>query len=213
MLRNPKTGAPIVGKDKKPRFKFVWHEYSQSYGKTQRLHQKEWQSITEREIGVSHEVSADIVKSVAESGGDLLSVEDLRIPNLLKNHRLARAISEQSWGRLITFMRYKAERAGIVFEAVNPRNTSQACAECGAIREKKLKLSQRTFVCDECGHENDRDVNAAENIKNLALRRAFGVVGGEASPSVPQVKQISDGAGRRGRRKPQHLRAKQLPLW
>ena len=213
MMRNPKTGAIIIGKDKKPRFKFVWREYSQSYGKTQHLHQKEWQSITEREIGVAHEVSADIVKSVAASGGDLLSVEDLRIPNLLKNHRLARAISEQSWGRLITFMRYKAERAGIVFEAVNPRNTSQACAQCGVVREKKLKLSQRTFVCDECGHENDRDVNAAENIKNLALRRAFGVAGGEASPGVPQVKQISDGVGLRGRRKPQHLRARQLPLW
>lgn len=213
MMRNPKTDALIIGKNKQPRFKFVWREYSRSYGKTQRLHQKEWQTITEREIGVAHEVSADIVKSVAASGGDLLSVEDLRILNLLKNHRLARAISEQSWGRLITFMRYKAARAGLAFILVNPRNTSQTCAKCGVVREKKLKLSQRTFVCDKCGHENDRDVNAAENIKNLALRRAFGVMGGEVSPSVPQVKQISDGVSRRGRRKPQHLRVKQLHLW
>jgi putative transposase len=59
-------------------------------------------------------------------------------------------------------LKYKAESAGVLIREVNPAYTSQICNSCGVI--KKLKLSDRVYVCDDCGFVIDRDVNAALNI-------------------------------------------------
>jgi len=93
-------------------------------------------------------------------------VEDLNIKDMVKNHKLAKSISDASWSIFIQFLSYKAEEAGRIFEKVNPRNTSQICSNCG---EKVVKsLAVRTHKCPYCGLVMDRDKNAAINILSRA---------------------------------------------
>ena len=122
--------------------------------------QKEQQRIVERERGYLHELTTCLVRERSSK----FYVEDLRIGNMVKNHRLARSILEQQWGSFVQMLTYKAESAGGWVGKGNPRNTSQRCSGCGAMPEKRLTLSDRTYVCLSCGLVLDRDVNAARNI-------------------------------------------------
>ena len=102
-------------------------------------------------------------------------IEDIRVPNMVKNHHLARSILEQQWGTFFNMLAYKAESAGGWVREVNPRNTSQRCSDCGALPESRLTLGDRTYVCLECGLVLDRDVNAAQNVLQAGL---LGLPGG-----------------------------------
>lgn len=93
---------------------------------------------------------------------DVIVFEDLRIKNMVKNHRLAKSISDASWSKFIEYTTYKAESAGRKVIFVNPRNTSQTCSGCGVIVKKSLSV--RVHKCPHCGLVLDRDVNAAINI-------------------------------------------------
>ncbi len=107
---------------------------------------KEHQRIQERECGYPHELTR---KLVAERSAKFY-VEDLRVPNLVKNHHLARAIIEQQWGAFFDMLTYKAESAGGWVHEVNPRHTSQRCSGCGAMPDQRLTLGDRTYVCLTC---------------------------------------------------------------
>ena len=96
---------------------------------------------------------------------DLIVFEDLRILNMVKNHHLAKSISDASWSRFMDFTAYKAANAGKLVVFVNPRGTSLKCSGCGAIVKKGLSI--RTHKCPYCGLILDRDVNAAINILRL----------------------------------------------
>lgn len=89
---------------------------------------------------------------------DTLVFEDLLVKNMVKNHHLAKSISDASWSKFIQYCTYKAESAGKQVILVNPRGTSQVCSNCGAMVRKTLAV--RVHKC-ECGLELDRDVNAA----------------------------------------------------
>lgn len=121
-----------------------------------------------------HQVSRKLVDSA-----DLIVFEDLQIQNMLKNHHLAKHISDVSWGKLIQFTVSKAARAGKTVELVDPRNTSQRCSDCGEIVLKEL--SERTHSCPNCGLQLDRDHNAARNILTLGLR---GIACGELTSGL-----------------------------
>jgi putative transposase len=82
----------------------------------------------------------------------------------LARSRLAKDVFDASWGKFISMLRYKAERAGIELVEVDPRNTSQECSGCGAHVSKTL--ADRKHVCPGCGLSMDRDLNAARNILN-----------------------------------------------
>ncbi|MFQ4162547.1 RNA-guided endonuclease InsQ/TnpB family protein [Scytonema millei] len=97
---------------------------------------------------------------------DLVSYEDLRIKNLVKNHCLAKSINDAGWYKFRKWLEYFGVKFGRITVAVNPAYTSQECFSCGAIVKKSL--STRTHVC-ECGFVIDRDSNAAINILKLAL--------------------------------------------
>ena len=86
---------------------------------------------------------------------------------MVKSH-LAKSILDAAWGELIYQLKYKAEEAGISAVAVNPRNTSQLCSECG--RKVPKDLSQRTHLCPFCGLVMGRDLNAALNILDRGMR-------------------------------------------
>jgi len=99
---------------------------------------------------------------------DLVAIEDLKVRNMVKNHHLAKSISDASW----TLFRQWLEYFGKVFDvpviAVAPHFTSQDCSNCG--EEVKKSLSTRTHKCPYCGYVDDRDINAAINILMKALQ-------------------------------------------
>src|SRR5919202_1898961 len=98
---------------------------------------------------------------------DLVAIEDLKVRNMVKNHHLAKSISDASW----TLFRQWLEYFGKVFDvpviAVAPHYTSQDCSNCG--QSVKKALSTRTHKCPHCGHIDDRDANAAVNILIKAM--------------------------------------------
>jgi putative transposase len=97
---------------------------------------------------------------------DYIAIEDLKPSNLLKNHKLARSISESMFYTWKVMLQYKAKFYNVIVDLKDPRNTSQTCSCCGHVLIDKLTLNNRIFKCESCGHEEDRDINAAKNILN-----------------------------------------------
>lgn len=110
-----------------------------------------------------HKVSRFLVNKY-----DVIVFEDLTIKNMLKNHCLAKAIADVSWGTLVNITTSKAEEAGSKVILVDPRNTSQMCSRCGTLVKKDLSI--RTHDCPFCRLVMDRDENAAINILRLGLQ-------------------------------------------
>ncbi|MCL0329809.1 transposase [Apilactobacillus xinyiensis] len=96
---------------------------------------------------------------------DVIKIEDLKTKNLLRNHKLARAISNQSWRTLRSQLEYKCAWYGKQLVTVNPRKTSQICSSCN-YDDGKHSLDIRQWVCPKCGLQHDRDINASKNILN-----------------------------------------------
>ncbi len=103
----------------------------------------------------------------ADSYG-FIAVEDLNVSGMVQNRHLSKAISDAGWSEFLHLLSCKAERAGGTIVKVRPNNTSQTCSECGHELEEHIPLSERVFRCPYCGHEEDRDVNAAKNILERA---------------------------------------------
>ncbi len=100
---------------------------------------------------------------------DLIAYEDLQVRNMVKNHKLAKSISDASWSMFRQWVEYFGKVYGKVTVAGPPHYTSQNCSNCG---EKVVKtLSQRTHSCLPCGTVLDRDHNAALNILAIGLNR------------------------------------------
>lgn len=99
----------------------------------------------------------------------VIGLEDLSVSGMLRNHKLAQAIQDASFYEIRRQIEYKAERYGakvVVIDRFAP--TSKTCSDCGC-KKDSLSLSERVFVCSDCGLEIDRDLNAALNIKTLAV--------------------------------------------
>lgn len=106
---------------------------------------------------------------------DTICIEDLAVSNMIKNHCLARAISDMGWSEFKTFLTYKAEWYGknlIQIGRFEP--SSKTCSCCNSINND-LKLSDREWICTTCNSKHDRDINAALNIKNFGLRNQSSV--------------------------------------
>jgi putative transposase len=101
---------------------------------------------------------------------DFVSIENLSIKNMQKNHRLAGAIGSASWYIFRQWLEYYGKIFGKVVIAIDPRNTSQDCSGCGTKVPKTL--SEGTHSCEACGLVLDRDHNAALNILKRGLSTA-----------------------------------------
>jgi putative transposase len=103
---------------------------------------------------------------------DTIYHEDLRTANLLRNHYLAKSISDAGWSAFLSLLAFKAVCAGKRVVAVPPADTSQTCSGCGVIVQKGLSV--RWHTCPDCGTSLHRDHNAAKNIERAgqALRGA-----------------------------------------
>ena len=111
-----------------------------------------------------HKATTDIVNNASAIG-----IETLQVTNLLKNKKLAKALSDSGLGGFLTKLKTKAETLGIpVTEASQFYASSKTCSSCGH-RKKDLTLKERTYQCSQCGISIDRDVNAALNLRNVAV--------------------------------------------
>jgi putative transposase len=99
-------------------------------------------------------------------------IEDLNVTGMLASRRLARAVADQGFGTARRLLSYKATwNDGQLICADRWYPSSKTCSACGTVKAK-LSLSERTFICPACGHAEDRDVNAARNLLNLAASGA-----------------------------------------
>lgn len=125
----------------------------------------------------------------------LIAYENLNVRGMVKNHKLAKSISDASWSSFLQWINYFADKFDSIAIGVNPNYTSQKCSNCGEIVKKSL--STRTHRCNSCGTVLQRDVNAAINILNLAKARdgqsQSNASGVETSISVGEnlLKQVS----------------------
>ena len=124
-----------------------------------------------------------------------ISVEDLNVVGMVKNHRLAKAVSDASFGEFRRQLDYKTARTGAALHVVDRwYPSSKTCSKCGRVKAK-LSLAERVYRCDGCGLVMDRDLNAAVNI----------LVAG----SAPETQNAHRGTVRRGG---QPGRATQVPV-
>ena len=140
-----------------------------------------------------HKLSRRIVNE-----NQVIAAEDLHVKGMLKNHKLARAVSDVGFGMLIGFLEYKAAREGKAFVKCGRWFPStKTCSECGCVTETKA-LDVRSWDCPHCGAHHDRDINAAKNIRDEGLRILAGGLPatargcnfshvGRRKPSVPAV--------------------------
>ena len=105
----------------------------------------------------------------AIKSSDFVAYEDLQVRNMVKNHKLAKSISDAAWSQFAQWLEYFGNMYGKTVIAVPPQYTSQDCSSCG--NTVKKTLSTRTHICD-CGATLDRDYNAARNILVKGLKQA-----------------------------------------
>lgn len=114
-----------------------------------------------------HKVSHEII-----SENQVIVSENLQIKNMVKNHHLAKAISDVSWYELTRQLEYKAKWNGRKYIKIDTfYASSQLCSVCGYQNPDTKDLSVRTWICPKCGAEHDRDINAAKNILTEGLRQ------------------------------------------
>ncbi|MBE9142509.1 RNA-guided endonuclease InsQ/TnpB family protein [Planktothrix mougeotii] len=112
-----------------------------------------------------HKLSRKIVNE-----NQVIAVEDLGVKNLVKNHKLAKAISDCGWGMFGTMLKYKAEKEGKIYLEIDRFfPSSKTCHVC-LNQVSSLPLDIRSWTCTHCQTTHDRDINASINIKNEALR-------------------------------------------
>ncbi|MEU7857327.1 RNA-guided endonuclease TnpB family protein [Nonomuraea sp. NPDC049141] len=119
--------------------------------------------ITDRRRDHLHKVTTRLVRE-----NQVIAVEDLTVRNMVKNHSLARAISDASWRELRSMLEYKAAWYGRTLMAVDRWfPSSKLCSACGTLHDK-MPLNVREWTC-ACGAVHDRDVNAANNVLAAGL--------------------------------------------
>ncbi|NJO77181.1 MAG: transposase [Cyanobacteria bacterium RM1_2_2] len=99
---------------------------------------------------------------------DLIAYENLQVRNMVRNHHLAKSISDAAWSVFIDWVKYYAQIFGKVQQPVPPQNTTIDCFDCKQPVQKSL--STRTHVCPHCGSVRCKDENAAWNILEKGLR-------------------------------------------
>jgi len=128
-----------------------------------RIHEK----VANQRKDFHHQLSRQLVDSFG-----LIGMETLNVKGMVKNHSLAKSISDVGWSQFVQFVTYKALWAGTeILRHDRFFASSKTCSDCGAINQS-LVLSDRVWVCAACGSVHDRDINAAKNLVPKILRES-----------------------------------------
>ena len=131
--------------------------------------------IKDSRLDYTHKLTTQLIRE-----NQIIVIEDLAAGNMVKNHKLARAISDANWGEIVRQLEYKAEWYGqelIKIDRYFP--SSKGCSNCGYVVQK-LPLNIREWDCSEDGSHQDRDINASRNI--FAAGLAVSVCGAIVRP-------------------------------
>ena len=159
-------------------------------GSSSRTKQKQKLAIVHEKItnvrkDYLHKVSTEIVKN-----HDIISVEDLAVKNIMKNHKLAQAMSDVSLGSFYSMLEYKCEWNDKQFVKIDRYfPSSKMCSNCGWINQD-LTLNIREWICSSCGEKNDRDFNASKNILKQGLKIILSGSGIESDIKQKQVEAL-----------------------
>ena len=136
-----------------------------------------------------------------ESQVRTICMENLNVKGMQRNHHLAQAVGDASFGTFLTLLEYKCRWYGVNLIKIDRfAPSSKTCSQCGYIY-KGLKLSERSWTCPECGTHHDRDFNAACNIKEFGLK-ALPTERGKVKPvDCPMVDDRPRVLKSRGRKK------------
>lgn len=152
---------PIVDNNKKIK-KYPSKNRIKAQTKLNKFHKK----IRNRKQFYLHNITSQLVKTKPT----VFFVENLNVKGMVKNHNLAGSISDCSFSEIKNLLEYKTKwYGGRVVEVNRYFPSSKTCSNCGNKKEE-LKLSERTYICEKCGLEIDRDFNAAINIRNEGLK-------------------------------------------
>lgn len=142
---------------------------SANFVKTKQKLQRLYAKMANIRKDETHKLTTQLVQNYT-----LIGIEDLNVSGMLKNHRLARSVSDMTFFEFRSQLEYKAKTAGTQIVVANQWFPStQLCSNCGCRREgeEKLTLGDRTYECKDCGFICDRDLNAAINLREYALKQ------------------------------------------
>ena len=127
---------------------------------------KDFEKLVNKRMDFLHKLTLSILREY-----DVIGVETLKVKKMQQDRKYSRRIQDASWSIFLQLLQYKAEWYGKEFVKIDQFFAStQTCSECGCINKETKDTSIREWTCPVCGAHHDRDINAAINIKNEAVR-------------------------------------------